>query len=332
MADEIKTELNLEAMHPLIRDWVGSETLTLRIMDLNKRLGFQDWQRAVIPEMIMRLVLKELEPENLIIELSRELDIDISSAQMIANEIRDSLLKPIATILLNYIGLDLQKISLPPSETIAPPKAAVPPTPPIEPVTPPTSPVEPVEIEKPIQTVSLPPATPLTQPITKEESSKAESPIVVKIKPHLMEESAKTTELPTQNKTEQPVVNEAIINQPQPVRVSEIKPPAEKKESEPSSTNQIEQSVINKTQSSIVNEAEPFMLHQTTSITKPATKKEETIKPTFQFIQPSIEKQPATKPVIAEVQIPTTQSAAQRIVHYSPYKTPLNPFERGEKK
>lgn len=110
MANKIHKPLDLEAMPPTIRDWLGSHALTSLIIDLNRRLGFTSWKRAVIPELILEIVIKEILPGQLIHELSENLNISPSSARIIAKEIEERMLKPIEKPLLDKLDIDIKQI------------------------------------------------------------------------------------------------------------------------------------------------------------------------------------------------------------------------------
>lgn len=93
-----------------IRDWLTSDEVTYKVINLNKKYGFTDDLISAIPFLITRLVVKDLNPEDLGAALEKQLDIDEKTATQILEEINSKILKPIAGGLHNA-GVKLSSIS-----------------------------------------------------------------------------------------------------------------------------------------------------------------------------------------------------------------------------
>ncbi len=93
-----------------IRDWLASERATYAIIEINQRLGLFGIFIEIIPRLVLRLVVKDLNPDTFITALSKELDIDLASAKTIAQEIEEKILRPVAPALLREAGVDIKLI------------------------------------------------------------------------------------------------------------------------------------------------------------------------------------------------------------------------------
>lgn len=91
-----------------IKEWIGSEKATNVLGKLNDKLGLKDNRRKIIPRLVLRLETKDLHPAEFIEELSHKLDIGLKSANMIAEEIKEEILKPIEPSLDQWgVNIDL---------------------------------------------------------------------------------------------------------------------------------------------------------------------------------------------------------------------------------
>ena len=93
-----------------IRDWISSDTVTFSISETNSRLGLKEWRRRIIPELVLRLIVQDLDPVDFINEISRGLQISFQTAKSIAEEIENKVLKPIETELRRDVGVDVKLI------------------------------------------------------------------------------------------------------------------------------------------------------------------------------------------------------------------------------
>lgn len=92
------------------QNWLTSDSVTAVIIDINKRLDLEGELLRILPTVILRLVVKDVKPENFIPELSKELDIDFNQASAIAKDIEEKILRKIETILRTNVGVDTKLI------------------------------------------------------------------------------------------------------------------------------------------------------------------------------------------------------------------------------
>lgn len=137
MMDLRKTFQNLPQP---VQNWLTSDTVTAVIVDINRRLDLEGELLRILPTVILRLVVKDIKPENFIPELSKELDLDFSQASAVAKDVEEKILGKIETILRTNVGIDTKLIYNAKPEILSP--KIQPPAPPavIAPVTPPLTP------------------------------------------------------------------------------------------------------------------------------------------------------------------------------------------------
>ena len=121
IAQHLKDEL--KNIPQKTRDWFSSEQIIDRIINLNKELGLgskiepgpkfkpASEKAAVIPLLLLRLQVKDLEPRNFTQELSSQLNVDYEIAKSIAREIKKQILEPISQALLR-LGIDTNLIAI----------------------------------------------------------------------------------------------------------------------------------------------------------------------------------------------------------------------------
>jgi len=93
-----------------VKDWLWSEQVGYIITEITDRLGLPVEKLSIIPKLIYRLVVQDLEPINFINELSQELEVDFEIAKTIAKDIENNALKPIENDLRKAVGIDLKII------------------------------------------------------------------------------------------------------------------------------------------------------------------------------------------------------------------------------
>ncbi len=98
------------ALPESIQDWLASEQCTIFISEINKKLGIKNEKRRIVPRLIIRLVLKDLEPGDFINELAAALNMNDQAAKALAQEIEEKIFNPIALGLRQSIGLDIKLI------------------------------------------------------------------------------------------------------------------------------------------------------------------------------------------------------------------------------
>ena len=121
IAQHLKDEF--KNVPPKIRDWFNSEQITDRIINLNKELGLgskiepgpkfksASEKAAVIPFLLLRLEVKDLDPRNFTQELSSQLSVDYETAKSISREIQKQILEPISSTLFR-LGIDTNLIAV----------------------------------------------------------------------------------------------------------------------------------------------------------------------------------------------------------------------------
>ncbi|GEM_PF-2728813 len=145
-----------------IRDWLTSERATYTIIEMNKKLDLFGNLLTVIPNLITKLVTKNLDPKNFVKELGDGLGLDNEQAQEVTREIMEKILRPV-DLPLKQVGVFIGLIYGMPSAAPTAPRPAVPlaqpslgearptevgrPTPPRPPAIPPTIPAAPVPPE-----------------------------------------------------------------------------------------------------------------------------------------------------------------------------------------
>lgn len=120
-----------------IRDWLSDEKVAFLIDEINSRFNFtmENDKDEIIPHLILRLCVQDLEPRLFISELSSWLDICLDSAKTLTKELEEKILAPIADSLKTNVGVDLkllyfinpQIVIEPRSEPREPKTAAAPP-------------------------------------------------------------------------------------------------------------------------------------------------------------------------------------------------------------
>lgn len=139
-----------------IREWLTSERATYTIIDINERLGMVGPLGKIVPNSIVRLVTKDIQPGEFINILSEELAVDFNSAKNIAQEIEEKILRPIEAPLRREADIDIKLIYF--SSPVAE-----------KPITPAQTPIAirvepPKAIEPPVRQIPTPPQFPQNRP------------------------------------------------------------------------------------------------------------------------------------------------------------------------
>lgn len=124
-----------------VRDWLTSERVTYTIIEINKKLDLFGNLLTVIPNLITKLVTKNLDPKDFTKELEDGLGLDSEQAQQVTQEIVSKILRPI-DLPLKETGVFIGLIYALPSEALAKGGATTPsaPTPTSTQPTPPAPP------------------------------------------------------------------------------------------------------------------------------------------------------------------------------------------------
>ena len=105
--EELQNDFN--SLPRRIKEWLSSEPVSYLIHDINNRFDFKNEKVVIIPNLILYLVVKNLDPLNFLYELSQKLSINFDQAKKIAGEIEESILKPVKMDLRD-IGINIQMI------------------------------------------------------------------------------------------------------------------------------------------------------------------------------------------------------------------------------
>lgn len=97
-----------------IRDWLGSEKTTYSIIAINKKFGIGREKIQIIPTLILRLEVRNLQPQNFAAELSKEFNRPLEELKPIIEEIKKNILLPIDAELFKW-GVDIRQISAAPA-------------------------------------------------------------------------------------------------------------------------------------------------------------------------------------------------------------------------
>ncbi len=108
-----------------IKNWLASSHATDAIAAINKKLGIKEARRSILPQLILRLVVNDLEPQDFINELSGELKINYPTAKALTEEIESKILKPIENPLQQELSIDMKLLYGGAPAPIAAPKAVV---------------------------------------------------------------------------------------------------------------------------------------------------------------------------------------------------------------
>ena len=102
--------LAFQSLPENIRDWATSDSTMFSISEINTRLGLKEEKRRILPSLILRLITQNIDPQDFINELSYELNISFQTAKSIAQDIENSILKPIENELRKDVGVDVKLI------------------------------------------------------------------------------------------------------------------------------------------------------------------------------------------------------------------------------
>lgn len=101
-----KIREKLRAVPEPIKIWFGSEEIVSHVREINEQLGLKEEKESIVPRLLFRLELKDLEPQFFSGELAQELGISKEKALTITTEVKETLLRPIQKQLSEY-GIDI---------------------------------------------------------------------------------------------------------------------------------------------------------------------------------------------------------------------------------
>ncbi len=107
-----------------IQDWLSSSLVMTIVVELNDKIDALGPEVRVIPGVIRAVVLKNIEPENFILELRKGLP-DVANEMLVSitNSVKNRILKPVGSSLNGLYGINIAKIpdSIPvqPSQPVA---------------------------------------------------------------------------------------------------------------------------------------------------------------------------------------------------------------------
>lgn len=178
---ETNTKINsialaFQSLPDSIRQWLASDSTTLAVSEINNRLGLKGDKRRIIPSLILRLVVQDLDPMDFINDLSHELDISFENSKTLTQDIEAKILKNAETMLRNETGVDFSLVYFGkpgPKKSYEIPTVPVAPSPQPEPSSQPPEPA-------PINIAKQAPAAPLSEqepaPLTKIPEAKIPAP------------------------------------------------------------------------------------------------------------------------------------------------------------
>ncbi len=108
--DPQKINTSFNELPSNIKSWLASEELAYAIGEINNRVGLRGEKRSIIPNLILRLAVQDLEPLNFIDELAKELEVNFEVAKTISKDIESNALRPIENELKRDLGLDVKVI------------------------------------------------------------------------------------------------------------------------------------------------------------------------------------------------------------------------------
>lgn len=124
MADQQNIVIEFKNLPEVIKNWLSSDLVTNIIWEINRKFGFLDdlEKGRVVPTLVLQICTREVEPQDLIKNLTSGLNITDSTAKSLAEEIEMRVLKPIASPLLKEINVDIKKSAqIPPTPPPVPP-------------------------------------------------------------------------------------------------------------------------------------------------------------------------------------------------------------------
>src|SRR3989344_482438 len=107
MLDNSELQRNIMELPDDVRGWLSSTRVTSTIKELNARLNLKDEKMRVIPRIILRLVGKDVDPQDFTNTLALELGVSDSSAKIIAKEIEEKILHQIENSLRLSADVDV---------------------------------------------------------------------------------------------------------------------------------------------------------------------------------------------------------------------------------
>lgn len=90
-----------------IKTWISSEKVVYTIGEIRTRLNISREKRRVIPDLIARLITKDIETRDFVTQLSINLDVSESAAKIITKELEEKIFHPIEDILRETTGVDI---------------------------------------------------------------------------------------------------------------------------------------------------------------------------------------------------------------------------------
>ena len=99
-----------QSLSEKIKKWLSSTDAFFTLGEIIEKFGIEYEKEAIIPELVFRLCIKELDPLDFIYELSQKMGINFEQAKTISEEIEEKILRPIKSELRNDAGVDIKMI------------------------------------------------------------------------------------------------------------------------------------------------------------------------------------------------------------------------------
>ncbi len=106
------TNDKFQSLPEKIKEWLSSTEAFYTTEEIIQKFNIEFEKETVIPELVFRLCVKDLDPLDFIYELSQKLGAEFNQAKTIAEEIEEKILKPIKFDLRKDTDIDIKQIYL----------------------------------------------------------------------------------------------------------------------------------------------------------------------------------------------------------------------------
>ncbi len=103
-----------------IQQWLDSPLALSKMIALNNRLNLKGHRRSTLPDLVFRLVTRDLDPQDFVSTLALTLKVGDNAARAITKELEKEILHPIEDSLRVNVGIETQLLHFEGDTTIAP--------------------------------------------------------------------------------------------------------------------------------------------------------------------------------------------------------------------
>lgn len=93
-----------------IQQWLDSQSALSRMIALNNRLNLKGLRRSILPDLVFRLVTKDIDPQDFAPAVALSLNVSDNAARGITRELEKELLHPIEESLRVNVGVEVQML------------------------------------------------------------------------------------------------------------------------------------------------------------------------------------------------------------------------------